>query len=86
MPTFKRRNAVVDARQFDGTRTCGLALVFWINAHQNGAMWADDISSLNMNVAGRLTKVHKDYWVILNQDGTFDRMSPEDFAEEFEQV
>ena len=50
-------------------------------------MWSDGpVERLTVNVWGRSAYVYKNYWVILNQDGTFDRMSPEDFAEEFEQV
>jgi hypothetical protein len=89
LPTFRKKNAVVDARQFTGERQNGLDLILWINSHGGAAMWSEHYSSngrLSMNVWGRSTFVHKNYWVILNQDGTFDRMSPEDFDEEYEQV
>lgn len=86
MPTFRKKNAVVDARQFTGGIRNGMDLVLWVTSNQGWAAWREKTDRLDLTIWGRTSTVWVNDWVILNTDGTFDQMHPEDFKEEYEQV
>lgn len=91
MPTFKKKPEIVDARQFRGDRVDGLDIVLWITSNDGQAVWTepDDIRPAKVFVEEERFKfipAFKNDWIVFHQNGSFEVVRPELFADTYEQV
>jgi hypothetical protein len=91
MPTFRKKPEIVDARQFTGGVQNGTDLAFWVSSNDCKAMWYDVPDEHREMVTLYFGKfqwknAYIGDWIILNQDGSFSAMRPEDFESTYDQV